>query len=539
MDPYTQDDTARSIDSLLDILKLPFGSLELQDTDSIGPGPNSLVSQAELAHYTGNDHPPLDPHTDFLPITKYTLPEHQQPSNMLLHTPSISDNAGYTFPIKSSTLYNVAFSSVSDLRDGQSKPVQYGTAIDWTNTNQLLDDVADLGHLSSFTSSHLNDTASLSNSLCDLSKIGLSASDLSKGSISAPLYDFENVSYLADFDYSSFEQGPFTSTNQTIFSRSYDSFSTVPTSTHETRSKSIKANRPTPRLLTSNLLDEFSARSRNRANSLGPKRGIKSTAAGPTHATKRKDYTDVHENSVSARFMIAKKTKQRRDHLQSFKDLQTAASVILQNGALWGELYTQTNEMITSSRGRQMFPVIKLEVEGLKSNALYTCRLYFFCEDSTNTTWRWCRVNHCWTRRSKGRESFLESNIRQPGCGEDAAYTHPEGAKTGKSWCSKLISFDKLRICNRPCSGDSKLQLSSFHKYTPIVYFEMVDESSDKTGINANTVPNSRVELRFPLPMCSFVTATTYHNKEVAKLKILANPMAKSQVKKYESDNFD
>eukprot|EP01134_Creolimax_fragrantissima_P001208 CFRG1208T1 len=240
---------------------------------------------------------------------------------------------------------------------------------------------------------------------------------------------------------------------------------------------------------------------------------------GPIHITKRLEADDDAAGFASL----------------SINDLtlRPAVRVTLQSGDLWGELYRETNEMITSARGRQMFPVIKLDVEGLIPKTLYVCSLYFFCEDNSNTTWRWCRIDNRWVQKRKGRDNCMSSNRQNVHDTSEVTYNHPDGVATGETWCSKPVTFDKLRICNRP-DDQGRVYLKSFHKYTPILYFEEVKKTNEKQQVDSK-VANESV-LRFPLPLASFITATTYHNKNVAKLKILANPMAKSQVKKYEHD---
>lgn len=56
---------------------------------------------------------------------------------------------------------------------------------------------------------------------------------------------------------------------------------------------------------------------------------------------------------------------------------------------LWARMHKLTNEMIVSTRGRQLFPPIEAVIEGLDPSQRYLAWLKIKCNDEPGKAWRW------------------------------------------------------------------------------------------------------------------------------------------------------
>ncbi|KAI1286800.1 T-related protein [Halotydeus destructor] len=175
--------------------------------------------------------------------------------------------------------------------------------------------------------------------------------------------------------------------------------------------------------------------------------------------------------------------------------------IALQDEELWRKFNAATNEMIVTKAGRRMFPVINLELSGLKKNCLYTMVIEFVQVDSI----RWKYMNGDWV---SGAKSELPPPTRS------RIYTHPESPNYGYHWLDKAVSFTKVKLTNKPNPSNGQVTLNSLHKYEPRIHIiKLGDEKQIYT---------------FPLPETRFIAVTAYQNEDVTQLKIRFNPFAKA-----------
>jgi hypothetical protein len=121
-------------------------------------------------------------------------------------------------------------------------------------------------------------------------------------------------------------------------------------------------------------------------------------------------------------------------------------------------------------------------------------------------------------------------------------YNHPSSPSKGDHWMAMPISFDKLRLTNKP-GNNEHVFLESFKKYTPVVCTPSLDWSGDfccdvrraleplrdvlsdsSSQLYIAPVPGQGDPFevhKFRLDVTSFVASTAYHNKKIASLKVL------------------
>ncbi|CAG2180056.1 unnamed protein product, partial [Oppiella nova] len=90
----------------------------------------------------------------------------------------------------------------------------------------------------------------------------------------------------------------------------------------------------------------------------------------------------------------------------------------LQDSDLWKEFHRKTNEMIVTKSGRRMFPVIKLNVEGLEPRAMYSVAIEFVQIGAH----RWKYMNGDWVAGGKSEPAPQQSQ---------SLYIHPESPNFG------------------------------------------------------------------------------------------------------------
>ncbi|XP_048524435.1 T-box-containing protein TBX6L [Dendroctonus ponderosae] len=178
--------------------------------------------------------------------------------------------------------------------------------------------------------------------------------------------------------------------------------------------------------------------------------------------------------------------------------------VTLKGSELWQAFRRLDTEMIITKTGRKMFPIIDINVEGMKPHLTYAVYLEFRLASR-------CRFKYSkdggWSPAGTGeaQNTFL-------------AYKHPEGEIKGEQWMSKpSIKFDQIRITNTPSPPRNQICLSSMHRYQPCIVIVQTDSTLDSWGQT----------WRIDLPDTEFVAVTAYQNSRVTKLKIDRNPFAK------------
>ncbi|XP_054163720.1 T-box transcription factor T-A-like [Oppia nitens] len=176
----------------------------------------------------------------------------------------------------------------------------------------------------------------------------------------------------------------------------------------------------------------------------------------------------------------------------------------LQDSELWKEFHKKTNEMIVTKSGRRMFPVIKLNIDGLEPRAMYSIAIEFVQIGSH----RWKYMNGDWVAGGKSEPAPQQSQ---------SLYIHPESPNFGAHWMRESVSFSKVKLTNKPSAQSGQVVLNSLHKYEPRVHVIRVDSQDSLEKV-----------FTFQFQETQFIAVTAYQNEEVTQLKIRHNPFAKA-----------
>jgi hypothetical protein len=174
--------------------------------------------------------------------------------------------------------------------------------------------------------------------------------------------------------------------------------------------------------------------------------------------------------------------------------------VRLEDRDLWMRFYGKTNEMIVTRSGRNMFPVLKMSALGLEPTAIYEVVVDF--QQIDNHKWKY--INGEWQQGTKPDPVQLKCE-----------YKHPDSPNFGSHWMKDSISFNKVKLTNKP-PNKGQIQLNSLHKYEPrIIIYKLNSNLREKVA-----------ETSFH--ETQFIAVTAYQNEEITSLKIRYNPFAKA-----------
>ncbi|XP_068670602.1 T-box transcription factor T-like [Montipora foliosa] len=173
----------------------------------------------------------------------------------------------------------------------------------------------------------------------------------------------------------------------------------------------------------------------------------------------------------------------------------------LEESDLWRRFKSLTNEMIVTKNGRRMFPVLKVNVSGLESKAMYSMLLDFVLVDGH----RWKYVNGDWVSGGKPEPPT-------PSC----VYIHPDSPNFGAHWMKQAVVFSKVKLTNKQ-NGNGQIMLNSLHKYEPRIHIIRVGAQETNRKVVSHSFPETQ-----------FIAVTAYQNEEITSLKIKHNPFAKA-----------
>lgn len=175
-------------------------------------------------------------------------------------------------------------------------------------------------------------------------------------------------------------------------------------------------------------------------------------------------------------------------------------SIRLEDRDLWMRFFGKTNEMIVTRSGRNMFPVLKVSLNGLEPTAIYEVVVDF--KQIDNHKWKY--INGEWQQGTKPDPVQLKCE-----------YKHPDSPNFGSHWMKDAVSFNKVKLTNKP-PNKGQIQLNSLHKYEPrILVFKLNSNLREKVA-----------ETSFH--ETQFIAVTAYQNEEITSLKIRFNPFAKA-----------
>lgn len=178
----------------------------------------------------------------------------------------------------------------------------------------------------------------------------------------------------------------------------------------------------------------------------------------------------------------------------------------LEDKDLWISFSNLVNEMILTKAGRRTFPLIKIKLNNLEENSLYTVQVEFRYAD--NFKYRF--VNGEW-RTSARTEKVSPLAI---------LYEHPDSPNFGHHWVKESVAFAKLKLTNNENTKQSdSVFLRSLNKYEPVVHLYRHDKKNvdDKVLVFSKAFKETQ-----------FIAVTAYQNELITGLKIKHNPFAKA-----------
>ncbi|PIC42372.1 hypothetical protein B9Z55_009474 [Caenorhabditis nigoni] len=177
-----------------------------------------------------------------------------------------------------------------------------------------------------------------------------------------------------------------------------------------------------------------------------------------------------------------------------------SANLTPEYDALWHKLHPLQHEMILTSVGRRVYPLLEYQCTGMNPDKMYTTSVHFEYVDDKKL--RFCKGKYV--------ESVSQEKKEAP-----RKVQHKSGAKLGSKWMASPVNFEDVRISNKKTREDddsSIVHLHAQHRYLPVLTI------TEEGG--------SSYEIR--LPHTIFITATLYHIDEVNKIKTDSNEYAKS-----------
>lgn len=195
--------------------------------------------------------------------------------------------------------------------------------------------------------------------------------------------------------------------------------------------------------------------------------------------------------------------------------------------ALWQQFHQLRNEMIITKAGRCLFPLLRLclvpdpdgELEVLPTHH-YRVLLTVDALDEKKWKWRqghWVSLLISLLPPERSSESNIIGPQQQPQCPTHhpiVFYDRISGAEMRESG----LSFDKLKLSNRPSPNPYSVNLQSFHRYIPAVHISrLVGQIEEPLLVKR-------------IPQTEFIAVTHYQNAHVTLLKKSYNPHAKGFV---------
>ena len=155
---------------------------------------------------------------------------------------------------------------------------------------------------------------------------------------------------------------------------------------------------------------------------------------------------------------------------------------------------------------RRTFPLIKLNVNGMEDQSLYTIQLEFRVSDA----FKYRFINGEW-KASPRTERIQPKPI---------VYEHSDSPNFGHHWTKDSIAFSKLKLTNNESSKSADaVYLKSLMKYDPIVHIYRHDRKN---------VDDKQLVCSQFFEELQFIAVTAYQNEHITSLKIKFNPFAKA-----------
>ncbi|XP_061188039.1 T-box transcription factor TBX6-like [Saccostrea echinata] len=198
-------------------------------------------------------------------------------------------------------------------------------------------------------------------------------------------------------------------------------------------------------------------------------------------------------------------TGKSRDDITDEKDnciplINGPITMSMTEAKLWYKFLKVGTEMIINRTGRRMFPYVEFSLRGVDPVGLYD--VIFDIIPASNKSFKF--LSNKWIPIGKKEEEF-----------KNYPFKHPDSPRIGSEWMTRKISFEKVKLSNKPGTKAGIFTLHTFQKY--LVRISIVrHERDDEVSV-----------VEFPIRATTFIAVTAYNNREVTKLKINSNPYSK------------
>ncbi|EGT51616.1 hypothetical protein CAEBREN_13448 [Caenorhabditis brenneri] len=192
--------------------------------------------------------------------------------------------------------------------------------------------------------------------------------------------------------------------------------------------------------------------------------------------------------------------------------------VQLREKELWKKFYDNTNEMIVTLKGKEIFPRLCFTVSGLKSTSRYqwAIQLVQVCLKKWDSKEKCWRVTTTDTGRFDGKSIELRSSIEYGSDWEKKGVNAFEKAQVYNTVSEKnkgKMSLEKKKDLEK--KTENKMRVSSFCAYQPVLSVMELSENGD------HVVPIPIESFHFA--ETEFVVVTEYKNPTIKAMKTTHN----------------
>ncbi|XP_062581917.1 T-box transcription factor T-like isoform X2 [Saccostrea cucullata] len=178
-----------------------------------------------------------------------------------------------------------------------------------------------------------------------------------------------------------------------------------------------------------------------------------------------------------------------------------AITISMTERKLWQEFVKVGTEMIISRSGRSMYPYVEFFLSGLDPSGLYDVIFDIIPE----TGKRFKFIDNEWVPFGKKKKEF-----------KNKAFRDQDAPKTGSQLMSRKISFQTVKLSNKPGKNTCTFTLQTLQKYMVCISLVKHERDGNLTVVD------------FPIQDTAFIAVTKYHNREMCELKALRFPLHKS-----------
>ncbi|XP_003746877.1 T-box transcription factor mls-1 [Galendromus occidentalis] len=190
------------------------------------------------------------------------------------------------------------------------------------------------------------------------------------------------------------------------------------------------------------------------------------------------------------------------DPVEPFRTQIRSGDVVmfLVNSEIWELMHPFGHEMLINTNGRYLRPDVRVELQGLKPDKMYSVRARIGTISPTKLAFR------------RGRWDYTTETAQEL----SIVYEHPESPKLGQYWLDAFIVFDSIKVYSQANleeeSAATKLVLDTRRKYQLAIEVEELQGATH----------------HFEFEQLQFISVTAWHSAHVKKFKVkphqYANP---------------